>query len=452
VPGPDVIVVGAGFAGLSAAVRLAAHGLRVLVLEARPGLGGRATAFSDPETGELVDNGQHALFGCYHETFGFLRTLGADHLVRLDEQLEIEVIDRAGRHSRLRSAKLPPPFHLLGGLLTWPALSWRDRASALLIAPALRRAARRHARGEAPAEQEQHETVAVWLRTHRQTSRLCELLWEPLAVAALNQQMDVAAAAPLVRVLAQMFGGSRRDAAIGLPTVPLDALYAKPAARYVAEHGGQVRTGCLARIVCDGQSVPHVEVRGEPFTASAIVCAVPWHALERTLDRPPAAMAATVSAASATASSPIVTVNLWLDRAVTDVPFIGLPGRTMQWIFDKRQAFGGAASHLSLVSSGADAIVAHENRALIDLAVAEVRQALPAARDASVIRAVVVREKRATFSLAPGQPPRPQTLTPVKGLVLAGDWIDTGLPATIESAVVSGQWAADAVLEQLAAR
>ena len=153
----------------------------------------------------------------------------------------------------------------------------------------------------------------------------------------------------------------------------------------------------------------------------------------------------TVSAASATASSPIVTVNLWLDRPVTDVAFVGLPGRTMQWIFDKRQAFGDAASHLSLVSSGAEAIVAKDNGTLIDLAVAEVRNALPAARHAAVLRAVVVREKRATFSLAPGQPRRPQTITAVNGLFLAGDWIDTGLPATIESAVVSGHWAAAAV-------
>jgi zeta-carotene desaturase len=448
VAAPDVIVVGAGFAGLSAAVRLASQGARVLVVEARPGLGGRATAFSDPETGELVDNGQHALFGCYHETFAFLRTLGTDHLVRLDEQLEIEVIDRDGRHSRLRSMKLPPPLHLLGGLLRWPALSWRDRAAALLIGPALQRAARRHARGEPPAEEEQQQTVREWLQAHRQTSRLCELLWEPLAVAALNQQLDVAAAAPLTRVLGQMFGGSRRDAAIGLPTVPLDALYATPAAWYVEHRGGEVRTGCPARIVCDGHSVSHVEIRGERLAASAIVCAVPWHALERTVERAPAGMATILSAATATRSSPIVTVNLWLDRAVTDVPFVGLPGRTMQWIFDKRQAFGDAASHLSLVSSGAEAIVAQGNRELIDLAVSEVRQALPAARDAAVVRAVVVREKRATFSLAPGQPSRPRTLTPVHGLVLAGDWIDTGLPATIESAVVSGHWAAKAVLER----
>jgi uncharacterized protein with NAD-binding domain and iron-sulfur cluster len=176
-----------------------------------------------------------------------------------------------------------------------------------------------------------------------------------------------------------------------------------------------------------------------------VVCAVPWHALARTLDPAPAALAAVVASASATASSPIVTVNLWLDRRVTSVPFVGLPGRTMQWIFDKRQAFGDGASHLSLVSSGAEAIVSQSNSELVEVALTEVRDALPAARNATLIRAIVVREKRATFSLAPGQPQRPQTVTPVRGLLLAGDWVDTGLPATIESAVMSGHMAAAAV-------
>jgi squalene-associated FAD-dependent desaturase len=440
-----VIVIGAGFAGLSAAVAVAARGARVLVLEARPGLGGRASAFTDPETGELVDNGQHALFGCYHQTFRFLRTIGTDGLVRLHEQLEIEVIDSEGRRSRLRSAVLPPPMHLVGGLLSWDALSWRDRGAALLAAPALVRAAWRYAHGYAPDAQAQRETVSAWLRRHGQTPRLCALLWEPLAVAALNQQMDVAAAAPFVRVLAEMFGGSRRDAAIGLPRVPLDALYAKPAERWLVERGSAVRTGATAHVVCAGGAVSHVEVRGERIRSSAVVCAAPWHALERTIVGAPPSLAALIARASAMGSSPIVTVNLWLDRRVTDVPFVGLPGRTMQWVFDKRQAFGEVASHLCLVSSGAEDIVARSNRELVDLAVGEIRAALPPARAAQVLRAVVVREKRATFSLAPGQPPRPQTTTPVAGLFLAGDWIDTGLPATIESAVVSGYWAAKAI-------
>jgi predicted NAD/FAD-dependent oxidoreductase len=165
-------------------------------------------------------------------------------------------------------------------------------------------------------------------------------------------------------------------------------------------------------------------------------------------DRPPA-LEPILAAAEATMASPIVTVNLWLDRPVTSEPFVGLPGRAMQWVFDKRALFGDESSHLSLVSSGAAALVGRDNQALVDLALDELRGALPAARDAVLRRAVVVREKRATFSVAPGQPPRPATRTAVPGLFLAGDWIDTGLPATIESAVVSGHRAAVAVLEYL---
>jgi hypothetical protein len=269
-----------------------------------------------------------------------------------------------------------------------------------------------------------------------------ELLWDPLAVAALNQAASEAAAEPFVRVLALMFGGSARDSAIGIPRVPLDELYARPAARHVEAHGGAVRTGARALIVCDGHRVRGVDVKGERIEAGAVICAVTWHAFGRTIDPVPAALADTAARAAAMADSPIVTVNLWLDRPVTDVPFIGLPGRVMQWVFDKRQAFGEDASHLSLVSSGAAAVVGWTNEALIELATREIRDALPAARTAAVLRATVVREKRATFSLAPGQPPRPSQETGVAGLVLAGDWTDTGLPATIEGAALSGHRAA----------
>jgi uncharacterized protein with NAD-binding domain and iron-sulfur cluster len=150
-----------------------------------------------------------------------------------------------------------------------------------------------------------------------------------------------------------------------------------------------------------------------------------------------------------TAPSPIVTVNLWFDRPVLDEPFIGLPGRTMQWVFDKRLVVGDKASHLTLVSSGAADIVSRTNADLIQLALQELTSSIPAATEARVVNATVVREPRATFSLAPGQPPRPSTATAVSGLFLAGDWVDTGLPATIEGAVRSGHWAAQAAKGRL---
>jgi uncharacterized protein with NAD-binding domain and iron-sulfur cluster len=126
--------------------------------------------------------------------------------------------------------------------------------------------------------------------------------------------------------------------------------------------------------------------------------------------------------------------------------FLGLPERQMQWVFDKRRVFGESASHLSLVASGADALVGQDNAALIALAAREVADAIPAARDATLVRGTVVREKRATFSVAPGQPPRPPVETPIRGLFLAGDWIETGLPGTIESAAVAGHRAAQSTI------
>ncbi|HEY6363052.1 MAG TPA: FAD-dependent oxidoreductase, partial [Vicinamibacterales bacterium] len=224
-----------------------------------------------------------------------------------------------------------------------------------------------------------------------------------------------------------------------------------PARQFIERRGGEVRTGTAARITCGARgglqgSATRVITKDQSIDAAAIVCAVPWHALPDVLDDAPPPLAAVVANAHHTAASPIVTVNLWLDRAVTGESVTGLPGRTMQWVFDKRMLFGGQASHLSLVSSGAGAIVGLSNEELVAIALGEVRAALPAAAAAAVQRAVVVREKRATFSVAPGQPPRPGTETGVPGLFLAGDWIETGLPATIEGAVVSGHRAADAVV------
>ena len=430
---PDVIVIGAGCAGLAAATRLAEQGARVLVFEARPTVGGRATAFTDPATGERVDNGQHVLLGCYRDTFTFLDRVGAHDRVQLQDRLTVDMIDREGRASRLSCPSIAPPFNLLTGLMTWSALTWRDKLAAVRVG---RRFTTRH-----------DETVRAWLVRRHQTPRLIEMLWEPLAVAALNQPIDVAAAAPFARVLAEMLGSDPRDASIAVPLTPLDQMYALPACDYISRHGGEVRTNAPATIACGADlSCPRVTVRGETYTARHVICAVPWFALPDVLLEPPSALHSVVEGARRTAASPIVTVNLWFDRVVTEQALVGLPGRTMQWVFDKRRVFGEQASHLSMVSSGAEKVVAQGNDELIDLALREIKDAIPAARAALLRRAVVVREKHATFSVAPGQPPRPATRTAVPGLFLAGDWIDTGLPATIESAVRSGHAAASQAL------
>lgn len=446
-PAYDAIVVGAGFAGLSAAAQLAAGGARVLVLDARPQLGGRATAFVDRHTGELVDNGQHVLFGCYRETFAFLARIGAGGNVRFQDSLSIPYVDAAGRRSVLHCPPLPSPLHLLAGVLDWDAMPWSDRLSALRLAGPLRRARAELKRSGAVTAQPDG-TVAEWLSAHRQGAKIRSWLWEPLAVAALNQPPEQASAAPFLRVLAEMFGPDPRAAALVLPTRPLHQMYAQPAASFIAARGGEVRTNALARIAVDRDRVTGVEVRGERIDAPLVISAVPWFALRGVFcGGPPGALRDVLARCDAMDSMPIVTINLWYDAPVMDDPFVGLPGREMQWVFDKRAAFGETASHLSLVASGATALTPMSGEALTALAAAEVAGALPRARRATLLRGTVIREKRATFSLAPGQPERPGPATGVRGLVLAGDWTNTGMPGTIESAVISGHAAARALTD-----
>jgi hydroxysqualene dehydroxylase len=437
---PDVVVIGAGFAGLSAAVRLAARGARVLVLEARPRLGGRATAFPDPSTGELVDNGQHVLLGCYRETLAFLGVIGATDTVRFEPLLQLTMIDRAGRRSRLSCPALPAPLHLVAAVVEWDALAWRDRLSVTQMATPLKLARNQRRVAASPGE-----TVEDWLIRHGQTERIREMLWRPLALAALNQPADEAGAVVFARVLAEMFSTDPWASAIGLPVTPLDEMYAEPARRFVEAHGGQVRTSMTAAIQTAGDRLVSVSANGERWQPRDVIAAVPWFALPELFEPPPPALGDVLDAARLTAASPTTTVNLWLDRPVIDQPFVGLPGRVMQWVFDKSQIFGARASYLSMVSSASEVLVGLSNESVASMAHMELLDALPAAHSARLLRSSVVRERQATFSLAPGQPPRPGPATSIRGLHLAGDWIATGLPATIESAVRSGHAAADLV-------
>jgi len=440
----DAIIIGGGCAGFAAATALVDAGARVLVVEARPGLGGRATAFTDPATGERVDNGQHILMGCYTETLALLDRIGAADRVRWQTGLKLSMIDRRGHHSVLALPALPSPLHFLAGVLAWDALSWPERFSVLKVGSLLKESASAAADPAKAGCSTARLGISVraWLEKNGQAPRLCELFWEPLALAALNQSIDQAEASNFMRVLVRVLGPDPAAAALVLPAVPLDEMYAEPARAWLAHRGSEVRVNAPAKMVIDGLRVRGVRVRDEIIEAPLVISTVPWHSFHALFDAVPAGLEQTVANATALASLPIVTVNLWFDSAVMQEPLVGLPGRNFQWIFDRRAIVGGDASHLSMISSGAETIVAQTNEALTALALEEVRDALPAARSAKLRNSLAVREKRSTFSLAPDAPPRPGTRTSVDGFLLAGDWIETGLPATIESAVMSGHMAA----------
>ncbi|MCR4373968.1 MAG: hydroxysqualene dehydroxylase HpnE, partial [Acidobacteria bacterium] len=451
-PDTDVVVIGAGCAGLSAGVRLASRGLKVTVLEEAPRLGGRASSFTDPGSGQRLDNGQHALFGCYRETYNFLRVIGTSDLAPLDSTLRLAMADVHGRSSTLLCPQWRSPLHLVAGVMGWDAVPLRDRLATGRVGGLLW-SARRDGAEAVAARVPAHLTVTQWLREYSQPASLCDWLWNPLALAALNQDPDIAAAQPFVRVLAELFGPWPSASSLGVPSVPLDELYAEPAARFIEAHGGAVRRRVSARVDLDPSGGRHRVVAGDDIlTPRAVISAVPWHAFGRLWTAgAPAPLAAIDSAAAAVQSAPIVTVNLWFDRPVLTERQLGLIGTQFHWafpkktsgvfsiekdtrrLFPKRQEGAGSSTLVrsgpekdtrrlflvTVVASGAEGLLRQGNDELAALAERELRACVPGAAGAVCVRALVVREARATFSLAPGAPVRPRTETPVPGFFLA---------------------------------
>lgn len=448
-----VAVVGGGFAGLSAGVALAERGHEVVLVEARRRLGGRAYSFRDAATGTTVDNGQHAMMGCYTHTLGFLERIGAADRVVRQRDLHVEMRDARRGVAAIRAPGLPAPLHVLGGLLRYRFLTRREQLCALvagLRVMALRR------RGDALLRE---STVADLLRALGQSRNACESFWYPLAVATCNERPERAAAAPFAEVLARGFFGSRRDSQFVFARVGLSELYTEAAERRIAAHGGRVELGAPATgLELDGERVRAVLLRdGRRLAVDACVAAAPPPATRALL---PDALAqrAPWRDLDALGASPIVSVHLWFDRPVLQGEFTGLLGTTTQFAFDRTRLCGtrladeDGSSQVSAVISAGHEEEGWDGARLASTVVADLEAVFPAARGARLARSVVVKEKQATISCTPeAERLRPGAETPLRNLFLAGDWTATGLPPTIEGAVLSGERAAALAAARLAA-
>jgi squalene-associated FAD-dependent desaturase len=443
----DAVVIGAGFAGLSAAVALAQRGVRVTVLEGKPVLGGRAYSFTDPDTGDFVDNGQHVLMGCYGETLDFLKQIGAHDQLVFHEDLEIEMLAGPGQSATLKTARLPGPLHMTAALLGYRHLSVTERMS--VMRGGLRMLAMRRLGGGELSRL----TVAQLMDRLGQSEHARKCFWYPLSIATLNDEPEVSSAQLLAEVLKRAFFSRRRDSAFVYSRVGLSDLYCTGAKQLIERAGGSVVSHSIVEMLelGAGGRVASVRLRdGRRIEAADFISAVPAPQLLRLL--PENAVADPFfSRFTSLSSSPIICVHVWLDREVTDSPFIGFIGTTTQWLFNKRQIFAqrGEAhpGYLSFVISGARKLVDRSNQELLDIVINDLHAMIPASRAAKVVKSLVLKEKNAT--MAPdlrSHELRPTAKTPIANFFLAGDWIQTGLPATIESAVISGRAAATAVL------
>jgi squalene-associated FAD-dependent desaturase len=438
----EILIIGGGFAGLAAAVELARQGRRVRLLEQKPYLGGRARSFLDPTSGAVVDNGQHLIMGCYRATIRFLETIGTLDRIRFQPRLSLQFLEKDGRRTQLHAASLPAPWHLLAGVLRSRSFSLHEKFEVL-------RLGRRLDSAGAPGDAAGNQSVEAWLSRHGQSESLRRNFWDLLCIAAMNEDPRVASAALFARVLRLALFTSPEDSRLGIVRVGLSDCYTQAAAQYIEARGGTIECGCnvTSLRVSDGACRGVVLAGGETLEAAMVISAVPWHQLALLLPRDLFGSEPFFGAPLALRPAPIISINLWFDRPVTDLEFAGLRGTTIQWLFNKGKILGSSQNYLSLVLSGAHQHIARSKEELAEMALRELRELLPETRAARLEHSLVIKERFATFSPSwEAEQVRPQARTPVRGLVLAGDWTATGLPATIEGAVQSGYTAAQEVL------
>lgn len=437
------VVVGAGLAGLTAAIRLADAGRRVVLLERSGTAGGRARAFRGPHDTPL-DWGQHLLLGAYHATRALAARLGTAHRLSFADG-PIPMARADGSHASYRVGALPAPLHLLPALAGLSHLALHERLALGAAALGAKLDARRR------PDTLDRRTAADWLRAHGQSDRALRGFWTPLVLATCNADPGRVSAALLVAVLNQGFFATRDDARPILPEGTLDEVLVAPALAELRRLGADVRlrepAAALTLDPSAGAVASVVTARGERLEAEAVVLAVPpWSLPDLTAPHP--ALRGLGDDAAWLGTSGILCLELWFDHAWLTAPFAGLIDGESHWIFAHGPgAVPGARQRISVVRSAANPALAERRAELPESTVKELRRFFPESSAARLVAHVLVHEPRATFLGRPGQAARRRGPTsPLPNLFLAGDWTATGLPATIEGAVRSGEAAAWAAM------
>lgn len=435
-----VLVWGGGISGMCAALELGRQGFTPVLLESRSRLGGRAHSLTEPKSGLVLDNGQHILMGCYHAFLRFIDTLGSRDRLASASELRVPYSKADGGFSVLAAGALPAPLHLLSGLMRFDALDGADKLAIIRLGSALRLSG-------APKPD---LTARAWLDQHRQTPGAIRALWEPFCVAALNESLDSASATLLWETLKRSLFGNREDSAIFVTKGGFSSLFEPELERFLAAIGGRVelKKGIRDLITEDGgQTVSSVSTNEGKESGDWHVSALPWTALRGLLpDIPLKGHLAQMASAS------IIGVHLLVDRKLFDEPcgFTGFLDSPVHWVFDRTHTLPEAhfGKYLySVVISAADDWLDRTTSDIQQCVLAELKRFLPAAATATIEHASVFKWRDATFAATPQtEPLRPGPLdAPWNNVVLAGDWVDTGLPATLESAAQSGFDAVSAI-------
>ena len=435
--------MGGGLAGMACAAALVGRGLHVELFEGRKKLGGRAGSYLDRESGESIDHCQHVAMGCCTNFLDFCRRTQIDTLFTQQKTLHFFGPD-GQRCDFTAGGWWPAPLHLMGPLMGLKYLTLSDKASIAKGMLSLVRSPAGDVAGGA--------TVGDWLRQQKQSERAIERFWKVVLVSALAESLERASLAAARKVFVDGFLAHRDAADLWIPKVSLDELYQGSVRKWLVEQGVRVHLeSSIAGLVGNRNGIESLRLADESTAEfDNIVLAVPWMRVAKLLPKDlqdvidPEQNIGTIGAA------PISSVHLWFDRAIMNLPNAILVERLSQWVFARSFAENRQEHYYQVVISASHDLAGRERGPIVE----EVRRDLclmfPATAEAKLLRSKVITDDQAVFAVTPGlELRRPAQRTMVGNLFLAGDWTNTGWPATMEGAVRSGYLAAEGVLERL---
>jgi zeta-carotene desaturase len=425
----DVIVVGAGLAGLSAATALAGDGAKVLLLERRPETGGRAYSYVHPALGETIDS-QHVVLGCCTNLLDLCAQAGSSGKIRWYDELTF--LESNGNRSVMKPGGLPAPAHQTMSFLRAKMLSARDKV-------AIARGLMEFLRGY-PADDT--ESFAAWLKRTKQPEQAIRHFWEPVVWGALNDVFERCSTKYAGKVFHETFLRSRAGGRLGIPVEPLTEFFA-PVVSLAQRKGVTLEAKVGIDAVVPNGGGWTVRAGEREFRGQSVVLAMNFQQTQKLIGD-------ALGIGREFVSAPITTVHLWFDREVSELDHAVLLDTRIQWMFHKsriRRWGAQRGSYLELVISASWPELEQGRQEILASAIAEAEVFFPRMREARLVKSGVLKEARATFSVTPGlDKVRPAQATGLPGLFLAGDWTRTEWPSTMEGAVRSGRLAAGAVV------
>ena len=432
----SVLIIGGGLAGLATAVGLAQNGIRCTILESRPRLGGRASSFTDPATGQLIDACQHVSMGCCTNFQHFCDTIGVGHL--LAEQPRLYFITPDRRISLFQADPWPAPFHLSRALLSAHYLTATEKLRIMYGVAALL--------CESP---EADPPLLPWLMQHQQTAQTLKRFWEIILISALNDSVENVGLKYARKVFRDGFMRHRKGFTVSVPTVPLVQLYGTELYTWLQQQNTEVvlSTG-VKQLEAEQGRITSARLRdGRIVQADAYICAVPFERLHDLFPQEIMGCEPMLHRVQELKPSPITSVHIWFDRPVMQLPHAVLMDGISQWVFNRNEVNPGEY-YLQVVVSASFNLNSRSREEIEKIILGELNRNFPKVEEAKVLRTKVITEHAATFRAVPGVDAlRPAQATNIPNLFLAGDYTRTGWPATMEGAVRSGYLAAEAVLQ-----